>query len=119
MPILDVEIVGRADEAQADLVQKIADAAGVALDSRPQGTWVKLRFVSESMYAENGGAVDQPPIIVSVVQAQPPSGAELKAQMARLAAAIAEVTERKPESVHILYEPPARGRIAFGGVLVD
>ena len=119
MPILDVEIVGGADDVPANLAQLIADAAGAALNSRRNGTWVKLKFVPEAMYAENGGGVDQPPVIVTVVQAEPPSGVELKSQMARLADAIGEVTGRKRASVHILCEPPAKGRIAFGGVLVE
>jgi len=119
MPILDVEIVGSADGVPDDLAQRLADAAGLALESRPNGTWVKLKFIPESMYAENGGAVDPPPVIVTLVQADPPTDAKLKSQMRRLATAIADVTDRAPGSVHVLCEPPARGRIAFGGVVVD
>ena len=40
-------------------------------------------------------------------------------QLARLTAAVAKVTGVPGENVHVLVEPAARGRIAFGGQLVD
>jgi phenylpyruvate tautomerase PptA (4-oxalocrotonate tautomerase family) len=55
---------------------------------------------------------------VRVLLADVPYGHELRNQIHRLTAAIAKVCERPPENVHLVYEPPARGRIAFGGKLV-
>ena len=48
VPILDVQFVGPvADDIRPGLAQRVAEATGRALDSRPQGTWVKLRFLDE------------------------------------------------------------------------
>ena len=56
-------------------------------------------------------------MIVSVLQADLPEGPALEEQAARLTRAIALACDRPPENVHLIYEPPARGRIAFGGRL--
>jgi hypothetical protein len=78
-----------------------------------------VRFVSADDYAENAGGppAGAQPVLVSVLLADPPQGTDLAAQAARLTQAIARVCRRPPENVHVLYEPPARGRIAFGGKL--
>lgn len=122
MPILEVEIVGPVSDAtRRDLARRIADAAGIALESRPGGTWVRVRFVPEADYAENDGGPEAGvwPVFLSVLLADPPTGAARAAQVRLLTAAIAGACARPPENVHVLYEPPARGRIAFGGKLVE
>jgi len=119
MPILELEIVGRAEDFPTDLAQLVADSAGVALNSRPQGTWVKIAFIESSRYAENGGAVDQPPIVAKVLQAELPDTRTLKLQIAGLTHAISAATKRQESSVHVIMEPAAKGRIAFGGTLVE
>ena len=120
MPILDVELVGPVpDHVREGLARRLADAAGEALGSRPQGTWVKVRFFEEHCYSENTGGPPEgaQPILVSVLEAEPPRGRELSEQASRLAEAIAEACGRPAENVHIIFEPPAAGRIAFGGKL--
>lgn len=119
MPILHIDIIGEPDDYPIDLAQRIADSAGAALASRPQGTWVKLRFVRESAYAENGGAVEGPPVIVSLLLADIPAAEPLRRQVKALAETVARVTDRPVANVHIIVEPAARGRIAFGGTLSD
>lgn len=42
----------------------------------------------------------------------------LASEAAALASAIAQVTGRAVEHVHLIYEPPGRGRVAFGGELL-
>lgn len=120
MPILNIEIVGPiAQKQRADLASHLADLAGEALDSRPQGTWVKLHFIPSEHYAENGGgpAVGVLPVIVSLLQAQVPQGEALAKQVKLLATAIGKGVGRPTENVHIIVEPAASGRIAFGGSL--
>lgn len=117
MPILHIEIVGEASHYREDLAQSLADAAGKALNSRPQGTWIKLHFLPPANYAENGGAIDGNPMIVSVLQAEPPAGEALSIQTHSLAEAIADTSGHRLENVHIIIEPAANGRIAFGGDL--
>ncbi len=119
MPILDVQLVGAAPPP-ADLAQRIADAAGDVLSSRPQGTWVRVQCLDPTAYAENGGAAaGVQPVFVGVLLAQRPEPSLLSPMARRLADTIAEICDRPAENVHILFEPDARGRIAFGGDLVE
>ncbi len=120
MPILTVEIVGPVDaQLQHGLTRRLADAAGAALQSRAQGTWVKTVFISPDNYAENAGGPPPGvyPVLVSVLLAQPPHGEALQLMVHTLTSAIAEVVGRAPDNVHIVFEPAAAGRIAFGGNL--
>ncbi len=119
MPILDIDIVGWPDDYADNLSQILADSVGLALNSRPQGTWVKLTFVEPRYYAENEGAQDLPPVIARVLQADTPKGNALKQQIADLTSAISSATNRTEASVHLILEPNAKGRVAFGGNLVD
>ncbi len=116
MPILDIEVVGHTVD-QGNLTQRLADAAGRALNSRPKGTWVKLHWLDAELYAENEGSDQILPVFVSLVQACPPEGRELEKQMVALTDAVAMTLDRPVEHVHILLQPSASGRISFGGTL--
>jgi phenylpyruvate tautomerase PptA (4-oxalocrotonate tautomerase family) len=121
MPILDIRLIGPVpNEIRPGLAQRLAEAAGVALASRPKGTWVTLHLLDAEAYAENAGGppAGAQPVLVSVLQAEPPQGQALAEQAARLAQAIAEACGRPVENVHLIFEPPARGRVAFGGRLL-
>ena len=119
MPILKVEIVGSRADFPENLAQRIADAAGAALDSRPQGTWVTTRFVDLTDYAENGGRDGSlRPVTVSLLLSQHPPNKELPDMMVALTDAISSATGVPPENVHIILEPNAKGRVSFGGNLV-
>ena len=121
MPILEVEIVLKPGELlTTDIAARIADVAGEALASRPRGTWVKVRALDSALYAENGGgsSLDVFPVFVSVLKSAIDTE-KLKDEANRLAESIAGVCNRPRENVHILYEPEARGRIAFGGNLLE
>jgi phenylpyruvate tautomerase PptA (4-oxalocrotonate tautomerase family) len=122
MPILEIEIVTRPGESlPRGLTAKIADEAAEILHSRPGGTWVRLRTLSSDSYAENGGGPPSGihPIFVSVLKSRLPSKAELAREAQQLAQAIARISDRPPDNVHILYLPEGVGRIAFGGRLLD
>jgi phenylpyruvate tautomerase PptA (4-oxalocrotonate tautomerase family) len=121
MPILDVEmVVEAADALDPALAARLADAAGEVFGTVAGSTWVRLRPLPRARYAENGGGPPQgvAPVLVSILLAEPPSGSELRTQVHRLTAAIARVCDRPPENVHLLYQPAAKGRTAFGGKLV-
>lgn len=119
MPIVDVELVGDA-VVPAETTQRLADALGVALSSRTGGTWVRLRRLERDGYAENGG-VDAAvrPVFVTVLERTRPTGQDLHDRVAQVTAAVAEVTGREPDHVHVLFEADAAGRLAFGGRLVE
>lgn len=121
MPVLDVEIVGPLDGAIDDgLAARLADAAAAVLDpDRPQGTWVRLHRLPLDGYAENaGGPLEGTlPVFVSLLEAAPPRGDALEREARALTEAVAGACDRQAENMHVLYEPPAAGRIAFGAEL--
>ena len=122
MPILTVEIIVEETEKIApNLAWAIADAAGAIFGSAPGQTWVRLHRLPAAHYAENGIAPDATPrpVFVSVLKAESPASSELAREVAELASAIGALCGRPADVVHIFYEPPAAGRGAFGGKLVE
>ena len=119
MPILDVEIVLGPDERlNPQLAAELADRVGELLDAAPGTVWVKVRAIRTEDYAENGIAdLEVFPVFVSILKGRQLRGSEREAEVATLTSAIAEVCGRPAANVHIVYEPDASGRIAFGGVL--
>ena len=121
MPMLTIEITGDAGEYPAGLSARLADAAAAVFDSPPGETWVRLRRLDAADYAENAGGPPPGvrPVFVSVIEAHPPEGAARARRAVALAAAIAAACDRPVENVHVIYEPPGAGRVAFGGHLID
>ena len=115
MPIVDVEIVGA--PAAEGLAQRLADEIGRALAAPTGKVWVRVHTLSAARYAENGGEAPQP-VFVTILSSAPPEGEALDQRVARVTAAVASLTDRDPQNVHVLFEPTARGRIAFGGRVV-
>jgi phenylpyruvate tautomerase PptA (4-oxalocrotonate tautomerase family) len=119
VPILDVEMVGGAGAKGATLSRRIADAAGKALGAPEGQTWVRLRTLSPSAYAESGGTPKGVrPVFVSVLLQNPPRGKALAEHAKVLTRAIAAECGRPPQNVHLLYRASARGRASFGGRLL-
>lgn len=118
MPIVDVEIVG-ADSVASDLSSRLADVVGQVFGSSPGTTWVRVRLLPRHLYAENN--TDSPEgwysVFVTVLKARRPTGADLESEVRALTEGVSAVCERPAECIHILYEPDADGRIAFGGRL--
>lgn len=115
MPILDVEIVGGAP-APAGLATRLADALGAELGAGPGRTWVRLRRLAEADYGESGGGPPEGPgpIFVTLLEADPRTTA---VRLRAVAETVGRLCDRPTERVHVLVEPAARGRIAFGGTL--
>ena len=112
MPILHIDLVHEA--LHPGLAQRIANSAGEALGTPAGQTWVHLHEIVQ--YAENHADAPSPsPIFVRVLLADPP--ADLAATATELNEAIAIACNQPHELVHIVFEAPARGRIAFGGLL--
>jgi phenylpyruvate tautomerase PptA (4-oxalocrotonate tautomerase family) len=120
VPILNVEIVGSLETSdEVTLAQRIADAAGEVFGAPPRSTWIRLRVLPATHYAENGGAdPNVRPVFVQVMKRLVPAGDELRTEVAPLTEAIAAAYDRPPENVHVCYEPAATGRQAFGGAIV-
>ena len=122
MPVLEVTIVGSGPALnQKDRASRIAEASGAVFRSGPGSTWVVLREHPAEGYAENSGGTGDSyaPVFVRVLKKSVPAGPELKAEVEALTRAVAEVCGRDPGQVHVIYEPAAAGRVAFGGRLVD
>ena len=131
MPILDVEIVSEAegsahgaagadDALEPTLAQRLADGVAAAWGLGPEDVWVRLRVLPSHRYAESGGTAEGVrPVFVSVLRARVPHGERLGADVVSLARAVAKATGRGVENVHVLHEPAAAGRLAFGGRLVE
>lgn len=121
MPILDVEVVGALPRrGRPGAARRVADAVAAALGTPAGHTWVRLRRLPRGNYAENGGALPAAvrPVFVKLLLASPPSGCRRAAQATALARVIGEALGREGAHVHLLYEPSAMGRIAFGGQLL-
>jgi phenylpyruvate tautomerase PptA (4-oxalocrotonate tautomerase family) len=120
MPILDVEIVVGETESTSALSAAVADGAARVFGSSPGNTWVRLRELPRDRYAENGGGPDPTtrPVFVSVLKAELPAEPQLAEEVAALAREIAAACNRPVENVHVIYEPAAAGRVAFGGRLL-
>jgi hypothetical protein len=122
MPLVEIEVVGEEGSAGGRVsAQALADALGRALGSPVGRTWVRLRRLEGADYAENGIApgAGGGPVFVTVLQAHPPTGAALAAEMGAVTQAVALCIGRAPERVHVDYAPPGAGRVAFGGRLVE
>ena len=119
MPIMQVEIVGKSPSGPGNPAGRIADAAAKVFRTAPGGTWVRLRFIPLKDYAENGAPPgDIRPVFVRVLKAKAAAPEELRKEAKALAEAVGKACGRPAGNVHIIYDPPAAGRIAFGGVLL-
>ncbi len=121
MPIVDVEIVAPGSKQLTSRVSSaLADAIGEALGTGSGRTWVRLRSLPASCYAENGVAPAETPhpVFVTVLKASRPTPETLGDEVTRLTKAVARICHRPADKVHVLYGADAAGRIAFGGVVV-
>lgn len=122
MPVLEVTIIGQLPSRdRKGWASRIAEAAGSVFQTGVGSTWVVLHDHPAEDYAENAaGSGDQyAPVFVRVLKRIVPARPELEAEVEALTRAIAQVCGRDPAQVHIIYEPPAAGRVAFGGRLVE
>ena len=101
------------------MARAIAEAVGAALGSRPGTVWVTLQVVPEAMYAENGQTEAVHPVFLKVTHAELPNLTALSEEVKSLAIAVGAALGRSPGLVHIEYGLQGKGRIAFGGSLLE
>ena len=126
MPIVTIETLSDNPLSEDDAMptsqqlQRLADALGDLFGSQPSGTWVKVRQQSRAYYAENQVMVDSDirPVIVEILKADMEGEHDLAIEAAGVCALVAKVLGRPTKNVHVIYQPAARGRVAFGGKLV-
>lgn len=122
MPIVKVEIVREGSQSeQAGLAASLADSLAPLFDKEPERTWLQLNFIEPGHYAEGGGGPPPGvnPIFVSVLLAELPPLIRRQALAEDLANTVGQQTGRPAENVHVVFEPEAKGRLAFGGNLVQ
>ena len=121
MPIVDIEIVIRANEAIPEgMVSELADELGEILHSSRGKTWVKVHLLAADQYAENGGRPGGVfPVFVMVMKSELPSFEEMQNEVARITGVVAQICGRPSENVHVIYQPEGKGRVAFGGKIVS
>jgi len=118
VPIVDVEMVcPAAESAQLPNLDALASALGHAFGTPPGRTWVRMRTLDASRYAENDAPVAQGelPMFVTVMHAHPPSGAALQTEVTAITQTVAAWAGRELTQVHVTYAPPGAGRQSFGG----
>jgi phenylpyruvate tautomerase PptA (4-oxalocrotonate tautomerase family) len=136
MPVVDVLIVASTSDAPpADLAPRLAQALGELWRAAPGTVWVRLQVMPSSQYAENAltaasavnavsASIAAPlppaewPVFVDVLHRHWPAPSALADEAAALAHAVGQVLARDSSRVHVLYQPPGAGRMAFGGRLV-
>ena len=126
MPIVTIETLSDSPYSDDDAMpspqqlQSLADALGELFGSQPSGTWVRARQQQRAYYAENmiDFSPDLRPVIVEVLKSEVASGNGLAIEAAAVCAVVAKILGRRTENVHVIYQPAARGRVAFGGQLV-
>lgn len=117
MPIVDIHWAGAPPTSADDMAAAIADAIGDALQQPPGRVWVRLHLIH---HAENGGPLaGAQPVFVTLMHAHPPKGDALRAEIMAVTQAVAQVSGRPRERVHLEYTAPGAGRMAFGGRLVE
>ena len=117
---MPIDIIAPVTPLAAATTQALADALAAIFGSKPRGTWVTLRAVPATHYAENGGLLPgDAPVFARILQRDPPQGDALRAEIRAVTATIAKLLARPERNVHVIYEPSARGRVAFGGTLVE
>ena len=81
---------------------------------------MRARQQQRAYYAENliEFSPDLRPVIVEVLKSELESGKNLAIEAAAVCAVVAQTLGRRTENVHVIYQPSARGRVAFGGQLV-
>ena len=122
MPIVDILLVVPGTESvPAGLAQAVANAVGQLFESPSGHTWVRASTLAAANYAENGASLaqDDLPAFVTLLLAAPPEGEARAKQATRICAAVALAVGRDRTNVHIEYAAAGRGRLAFGGVLME
>jgi hypothetical protein len=122
MPVVDVEVVCSVREReQLQSASELANALGRTFGTSAGQTWVRLRVLDTSCYAENDAqlSVSELPVFVTVLHAHPPTGPALATEARSVTQCVAACLGRALAQIHVQYAPAGAGRQAFGGKLVS
>ena len=122
VPIIRLKLIIQDDAERLGkgALQTLANELGIFFESEPSGTWVEVEYLPVEQYAENRFELpeDMKTTLVYVLKHQLPTEEEVAREALDLARIVSKRLQRPRRNTHIFYEPPGRGRIAFGGRLV-
>jgi phenylpyruvate tautomerase PptA (4-oxalocrotonate tautomerase family) len=120
MPIVDIKLVAPREQSLPEgTATALAQALAVVFKAPEGRVWVKLEKLAAYLYAENGVAEHPYPVFVTILHADLPPPEHLSQQALAVSKAVSACLGRQAEHVHVEYSPPGRGRIAFGGKLLQ
>jgi len=120
MPIVTIQLVQEeASDISAHIVQSLADRLGRIFGTTAGETWVRVTHLARSQYAENDVTVglNVQSTFVEVLKENLPDEESMATEAKRIAVIVSGKLSRPLDNTHVLYLPPAAGRIAFGGEL--
>lgn len=131
MPIFHLDLLDDGGPRDAALPKKLADDFGRLFGAEAGHVWVRVTYCPPSEYAENGdGAIPRWAFVRVILRTLPPevpppagrktipASEALAGRAHAIASIVSQHTGRALDDVHVYFDPPAIGRIAFGGVLV-
>ncbi len=122
VPIIRLKLIIQDDAERLGkgALQTLANELGIFFESEPSGTWVEVEYLPVEQYAENRFELpaDMKTTLVYVLKHQLPTEEEVAREALDLARIVSKRLQRPRRNTHIFYEPPGKGRIAFGGRLV-
>jgi phenylpyruvate tautomerase PptA (4-oxalocrotonate tautomerase family) len=118
MPIFHVDLADDGPPPPPTLARELARELGALLGSEPGHVWVRVTQCPAASYAENDAPPDPRWAFVRLILRDLPPEHERPVLARAITERVAKAANREVENVHVLFEPAARGRIAFGGDLV-
>ena len=122
MPIVALQLVlAPGSTIPHGLPQRVANELGEVFTCGPGQVWVQLSTLAATEYAENLVAMgeDELPAFVTLLHADLLPSEVRASEALRVCQAIARCLGRPVERVHLEYAPSGRGRVAFGGKLLE
>ena len=122
MVILTIEIVADSPLSPTLVANSIADRVGPIFEASGEpSAAVKVHRISKGDYAEsNLDPADCPhPVLVHVLRTRQISDEQLQNEIEQLTAAVADICNRDPAIVYIIYQANSVGPIARGGEIVQ
>lgn len=122
MPMANIQIVLKNNAAAYpdNITSQLADALGSFFNCSPGTTWVRLSYLTASHYAENQiSQQDCPdPVFVELLLKNTAEQHHRALDARKIANIVAEILQRPENEIHIIFQPPGVGRVAFGGKLI-
>jgi phenylpyruvate tautomerase PptA (4-oxalocrotonate tautomerase family) len=112
VPIIRVTVIGDHALAQ-NAAKRLAEGAGRILNSSPGSVWVNIEQMLDDHYAENAPEWPRPVFLHLLLREGAPS--LQPGQVEALCDLAHTIFHVAAQHIHLIVEPPAAGRVYFGG----